>query len=115
MPTSGIGGRKSTARMGPGDLPGLSWTDHRPCLGPRSARRMVIVSFDWMTWRRTDEGQALRDRPEAVETASDQLAMLLTAIVRSDGSSRGRSPERSIRSPVADRETAAAVIDEMDP
>src|SRR5919106_3983139 len=45
----------------------------------------VIVGFDWMTWLQTDEGQALRDRPVAVETATpDQLAHLLTAIVRSD-------------------------------
>jgi hypothetical protein len=45
----------------------------------------VIAGFDWMTWLQTDEGQTLRDRPETVETATpDQLAYLLTAIVRSD-------------------------------
>jgi hypothetical protein len=38
-----------------------------------------------MTWLRTGEGRALRDRPEALDTASpDDLARLLTAIVRSD-------------------------------
>jgi Family of unknown function (DUF6508) len=38
-----------------------------------------------MTWLGTEEGQALRDRPEAVAQATtEQLAMLLTAIVRSD-------------------------------
>ena len=45
----------------------------------------IIAGFDWMTWLQTDEGQALRDRPGVVETATpDQLARLLTAIVRSD-------------------------------
>ena len=45
----------------------------------------VIVGFDWMTWLQTDEGQALRDRREAlVEAGADELAKLLTAIVRSD-------------------------------
>jgi hypothetical protein len=45
----------------------------------------VIVGFDWMTWLQSDEGQALRDRPGAVETATpEQLGHLLTAIVRSD-------------------------------
>ncbi len=77
----------------------------------------VIVGFDWMTWLRTDEGQALRDRPEAVETATpDQLAMLLTAIVRSDrfveGSIAGAF-ESGLLSRIAKR--AAALIAEMDP
>jgi hypothetical protein len=45
----------------------------------------VIAGFDWRTWLENDEGQALSGRPEALATATpEQLAMLLTAIVRSD-------------------------------
>ena len=45
----------------------------------------IVVGFDWMTWLQTEEGQSLRDRPEAVAAASaDDLAKLITAIVRSD-------------------------------
>ena len=45
----------------------------------------IVIGFDWMTWLRTDDGQSLRDRPEALASASaDDLAKLLTAIVRSD-------------------------------
>lgn len=45
----------------------------------------VVMGFDWMTWLDSDEGKALRDRPEALAAASvDDLAKLLTAIVRSD-------------------------------
>ena len=45
----------------------------------------VVVGFDWMEWMATDEGRSLRDRPEALAAATpDQLARLLTAIIRSD-------------------------------
>lgn len=45
----------------------------------------IVTGFDWMTWLRTEDGQALHDRPDAVATASvDDLAKLITAIVRSD-------------------------------
>jgi Family of unknown function (DUF6508) len=45
----------------------------------------IIAGFDWMTWLRTEEGETLRDGPEALAAASpDDLAKLLTAIVRSD-------------------------------
>jgi hypothetical protein len=45
----------------------------------------VIVGFDWRSWLQTDEGRALRDRPEALASATpEQLGKLLTAIVRSD-------------------------------
>lgn len=45
----------------------------------------IMPGFDWRTWLQTEEGRAFRDRPEAVADATpDQLAMLLTAIVRSD-------------------------------
>ena len=45
----------------------------------------IVTGFDWMTWLQTDDGASLRDRPEALAAAStDDLAKLLTAIVRSD-------------------------------
>jgi hypothetical protein len=45
----------------------------------------VIGGFDWRTWLESDEGRTFRDRPETVSTAtSEDLARLLTAIVRSD-------------------------------
>lgn len=45
----------------------------------------IVMGFDWGAWLRTDEGRALRERPEALAGASpDELAWLLTAIVRSD-------------------------------
>ena len=45
----------------------------------------IVVGFDWRTWLSTAEGQALRDEPAAIASATpDHLAWLLTAIVRSD-------------------------------
>ena len=45
----------------------------------------VVAGFDWRTWLDTPEGEAMRSDPEAVAAASpEQLAWLLTAIVRSD-------------------------------
>lgn len=45
----------------------------------------IVMGFDWGAWLQTDEGQALRDRPEALAAATpDQLVQLITAIVRSD-------------------------------
>ncbi|MDQ3126943.1 MAG: DUF6508 domain-containing protein, partial [Chloroflexota bacterium] len=45
----------------------------------------LIQGFDWRTWLHTDEGRALRDQADALDAATaDQLAKLLTAIVRSD-------------------------------
>ena len=45
----------------------------------------ISTGFDWMTWLQTEEGAALRDRPEALASATvDDLARLLTAIIRSD-------------------------------
>ena len=77
------------------DSPTVAGTEHLPwfVFGPTAdAFRAavgrgvwMIVGFDWMRWLETGEGQALRDDPAAVATASaDQLAMLLTAIIRSD-------------------------------
>ncbi len=48
------------------------------------------AGFDWPAWMQTEEGRALRDRADAMETATpDQLARLLTAIVRSDRFTEG--------------------------
>jgi hypothetical protein len=45
----------------------------------------IVVGFDWRSWLAGDEGRSLRDDPAAIANAtSDQLASLLTAIVRSD-------------------------------
>lgn len=45
----------------------------------------IVYGFDWGTWLQTPEGQALRDDRTAVAGATpDQLARLLTAIIRSD-------------------------------
>jgi hypothetical protein len=45
----------------------------------------VIMGFDWRAWLDGPEGGRLRDDPETVATAtSEQLAKLLTAIIRSD-------------------------------
>jgi hypothetical protein len=45
----------------------------------------IAVGFDWRSWLQTDRGQALRDDPEAVASATpDELGWLLTSIVRSD-------------------------------
>jgi hypothetical protein len=50
-----------------------------------AAGSWVVVDFDWRTWLTGDEGRTLRDDPNAIATATpDQLAWLLTAIVRSD-------------------------------
>jgi hypothetical protein len=50
-----------------------------------AAGSWVVAGFDWRTWLADSEGRALHDDPNAVKTATpDQLARLLTAIVRSD-------------------------------
>ena len=44
----------------------------------------IMAGFDWRAWLETEEGSGLR-KPESVAVATpEQLAMLLTAIVRSD-------------------------------
>ena len=54
------------------------------------AGRWVRPGFDWGAWLATPGGQALRDDPTAMTTATaDDLARLLTAIVRSDRFSEG--------------------------
>ena len=77
------------------DMPTVAGTEHLPwfVFGPTAdAFRAavahggwMIVGLDWMSWLKTGEGQALRDDPDAVGHATaDQLAMLLTTIIRSD-------------------------------
>jgi hypothetical protein len=45
----------------------------------------IVVGFDWRTWLGTPEGRALRDEPDAIASATpEQIAWLVTAIVRSD-------------------------------
>ena len=45
----------------------------------------VVAGFDWRTWLGTPEGEAMRASPDAVAAATpEQLAWLLTAIIRSD-------------------------------
>jgi hypothetical protein len=47
--------------------------------------RWVALDFDWVTWKRTQEAQSLRDDPASLAKAtSDQLAQLLTVIIRQD-------------------------------
>jgi hypothetical protein len=50
----------------------------------------IRTGFDWPAWMATDEGRALRDDAGAVEEATaQQLARLITAIVRSDRFTEG--------------------------
>jgi hypothetical protein len=44
----------------------------------------VITGFDWRAWLDTAEGASLRELAAVSAASPDQLAMLLTAIVRSD-------------------------------
>lgn len=44
-----------------------------------------IINFDWPEWARTEEAIRLRDDPQFLATATaDQLAKLLTVVVRQD-------------------------------
>lgn len=54
----------------------------------------VIVGFDWPAWGTTEEAQALRRDPATLAAATpDQLARLLTALVRSERFSEGTLDE----------------------
>lgn len=58
------------------------------------ARGRWIVVFDWPTWARTDEAQALWKDPAALAAATpDQLARFLTALIRSERFSEGTLDE----------------------
>ncbi len=75
----------------------------------------IIVGFDWMSWMQT-EGRTLRDDPGTLAVATpEQLARLLTAIVRSDrfveGSIEGAF-ESGLLARIARR--AAALLAELD-
>jgi hypothetical protein len=49
-----------------------------------------VRSFNWSTWRETEEGKRLMARPEQVATATEeQLAKVLTVIFRGDRFSEG--------------------------
>ena len=67
----------------------LGWYEFGPAgqafLAAVQAGDWVVVGFDWRSWMDADQGRAMRDDPDAVARAdADQLAKLLTAIVRSD-------------------------------
>ena len=50
----------------------------------------LMPGFDWPTWAKTPEAQALRFDPEALAKATpDQLSKLLTALVREDRFNEG--------------------------
>jgi hypothetical protein len=51
---------------------------------------LIVMGFDWMTWMKTPEGQALSADPAAIAGASSaDLARLVTAIVRGDRFTEG--------------------------
>jgi hypothetical protein len=55
-----------------------------------AAAGLVVAGFDWPAWLAGDEGRALRDDPVALAAATpEQLARLVTAIVRSDRFTEG--------------------------
>ena len=81
-----------------------------------AAGSWVLVGFDWRAWLAGAEARGLRDDPAALAAASsDQLARLLTAIVRSDRFSEG-SIEGAFRSGLllAIARRAAALIEAAD-
>lgn len=54
----------------------------------------LMVGFDWSTWARTDEAQALWKDPDAMARATPvQLARFLTALLRSERFSEGTLEE----------------------
>jgi hypothetical protein len=91
----------SDADFGHWDLPpprdgvgSLGWFEFGPTAevwrAAVSAGGWIVGGFDWRTWLAGDDGRALRDDRGAIATATpDQLAWLLTAIVRSDRFTEG--------------------------
>jgi hypothetical protein len=52
--------------------------------------RWVRTNFDWGAWSTTEEARTLRDEPEALAAATaDQLAKLITILVRQERFSEG--------------------------
>lgn len=72
----------------------------------------ILVVFDWPTWARTDEGQALHDDRQVLAAATpDQLAKLVTALVRQDRFNEGAlgaSFESGLMAAIARRAAALA-------
>jgi hypothetical protein len=51
----------------------------------------IQVGFDWSTWARTDEGRRLLEEPAAMADATpEQIARLLTTIIRADRFNEGQ-------------------------
>jgi hypothetical protein len=78
----------------------------------------IVVGFEWPAWLAGDEGRSLRDDPAAIANATpDQIARLLTAIVRSDrfveGSIAGAF-ESGLLARIS-RRASALVASSMDP
>jgi hypothetical protein len=62
----------------------------RAFLGAVTESGAVLAGFDWPSWMATDEAIALQSRPEVLAAATpEQLARLLTAIVRSERFTEG--------------------------
>jgi hypothetical protein len=73
----------------------------------------VIVGFDWPTWARTDEAQALWRDPATLAAATpDQLAWFLTALIRSERFSEGTLDENYRSGVLARIARRAAVLAE---
>jgi hypothetical protein len=78
----------------------------------------IVGGFDWQRWLTGDEGRSLHDDPAAIASATpDQLARLLTAIVRSDrfveGSIAGAF-ESGVLAGIS-RRASALVVSSLDP
>ena len=51
---------------------------------------MILTGFDWPTWAKTPDAQALHaDRTVLARATADELAMLLTALIREDRFNEG--------------------------
>jgi hypothetical protein len=56
----------------------------------RAGAGLMQPGFDWPTWAKTPEAQALRNDPAALASATpDQLGKLLTALIREDRFNEG--------------------------
>jgi uncharacterized protein DUF6508 len=64
----------------------LGWYEFGPAgeAFQRAVGGWILPGFDWRAWVETVDGIALREPAGVATASSDQLAMLLTAIVRSD-------------------------------
>ena len=68
---------------------------------------MLLTGFDWPSWAKTEEAKALHgDREVLARATADELAMLLTALVREDRFNEGAlgdSFESGIMTAIAQR------------